>query len=195
MGIMFTLANSIAVSMYTIGFCESLLDVLNQYVPNFTGLFGPGHRLDDIRVIGVATLMVLIIIAIAGMSFVNKVQMVLLALLLSAQLDFIVGTFITPSEEEIDQGFVGYNLTLLSTNLWSGYTDDFNCFKVFAVFFPAVTGIVAGANLSGELKDPGRAIPKGTLLAILTTFASYVIYGFMIASCGLRQPFEGDCEY
>ena len=86
------------------------------------------------------------------------------------------------------KGFVGWNSTVAYDNLWSDYrgTVDGNqpesFFSVFAVFFPAVTGIVAGANLSGDLKDPGEAIPKGTLLAVGTTFVSYVIY-LVITGC------------
>ena len=45
------------------------------------------------------------------------------------------------------------------------------------MFFTAVTGIVAGANLSGDLKDPSMAIPKGTLLAILGTYMTYMYFG------------------
>lgn len=40
-----------------------------------------------------------------------------------------------------------------------------------------MTGIVAGANLSGDLKDPSEAIPKGTLLAILGTYITYMYFG------------------
>jgi hypothetical protein len=80
-------------------------------------------------------------------------------------------------------------------------------FTVFAVFFPAVTGIVAGqhfppiikifmskinfskiigANLSGDLQDPATAIPKGTILAIFFTFFTYFVYGLMAGGCSIR---------
>ncbi len=207
---MFTLANSIAVSMYLIGFCEALMDMLQQTLPDFDSIVG--MRVNDIRLIGSVSLVLILGLAIVGMDWVTRVQMGLLFLLLIAQVfwnkdffvqqrkieifflqvDFIIGSFLPPSDEDRAKGFVGYNGTVLSENLWSDYTPDANgkendFFTVFAVFFPAVTGIVAGANLSGDLKDPGVAIPKGTLLAIATTYVSYMIYAVMVASSTLRH--------
>jgi hypothetical protein len=50
-----------------------------------------------------------------------------------------------------------------------------NILKVFQIVFPAVCGMMEGANLSGDLKDPAYAIPYGTIAAISTAFLFYIL--------------------
>lgn len=64
-------------------------------------------------------------------------------------------------------------------------------FSVFAIFFPSVTGIQAGANISGDLKNPATAIPKGTLLALLISAISYASFVLFAGSAALRDA-SGD---
>jgi amino acid transporter len=67
---------------------------------------------------------------------------------------------------------------------------------VFSVFFPAVTGIMAGANISGDLKDPQKAIPMGTLLAIFVSSSVYLLMGFALGAsfdrAALKDITSGD---
>lgn len=77
------------------------------------------------------------------------------------------------------------------SNLWSDYRQSEKSnqtfFSVFSIFFPSVTGIQAGANISGDLKDPASSIPIGTLLALLISMLSYVTFVFFAGAAAVRD--------
>ncbi|XP_074110335.1 sodium chloride cotransporter 69 [Cotesia typhae] len=186
-GLIFSLANAVACSMYVVGFCESLQDLLRSF-----GLciYDCAHY--DVRIIGCITICVLLAIVMIGMEWEAKAQIGLLIILLIALGDFIIGTFVGPkNNEEYAKGFIGYNAELFRENFAPDYREydgiSHNFFSVLAIFFPAATGILAGANISGDLKDPQKAIPKGTILAILLTTISYLLMAAMVGGSVLRQ--------
>uniref|UniRef100_A0A672G0Z0 Solute carrier family 12 member 6-like n=1 Tax=Salarias fasciatus TaxID=181472 RepID=A0A672G0Z0_SALFA len=121
------------------------------------------------------------------------------------------------------KGIPGLASGIISENLWSSYLSKGDVVEkgslssshsshpasthqpyVFAdittsftllvgIFFPSVTGIMAGSNRSGDLKDAQRSIPIGTILAILTTsivyLSSVVLFGACIEGVVLRDKF------
>lgn len=60
--------------------------------------------------------------------------------------------------------------------------DKVSFWVAFAVFFPAVTGIEAGIAMSGNLKEPARALPRGTIGAVLTGYAVYLAIPIFLAA-------------
>lgn len=94
--------------MYVIGFCETLVDLLNQ---NNVRLFGLSN-IDEIRIFGLITNTILILIALIGMGWESKVQLFLLVTLFVAFGNFLIGSFIPPSKEQMVKGFLGYKCLL-----------------------------------------------------------------------------------
>ena len=71
-GLMFTLANSVAVSMYIVGFCESLQDLLRTFGASIID-----NSTNDIRLVGTITLVGIVILAFVGMDWVTRVITIL----------------------------------------------------------------------------------------------------------------------
>ncbi|XP_057664509.1 bumetanide-sensitive sodium-(potassium)-chloride cotransporter isoform X1 [Diorhabda carinulata] len=190
-GLIFSLANAVACAMYVVGFCESLQDLLDVYQMKVVD-----GGINDIRIIGSITIIILTTIVVFGMEWEAKAQFALLVVLIIALLDYFIGSIIGPqSLESKAKGFLGFNATLGYNNLFSDYRwsegMSQNFFSVFAIFFPAATGILAGANISGDLKDPQSSIPKGTLLAILVTSSTYILMS-IVAGCTVLRDASGN---
>jgi amino acid transporter len=58
----------------------------------------------------------------------------------------------------------------------NGEISNADFFVLFGIFFPSVTGIMAGAGKSGYLSNPQHSIPKGTLIAHAITTSLYIIF-------------------
>lgn len=113
--------------------------------------------------------------------------MVFFVILIAAILNVFIGSFIPPSLEEQARGFVGYSTKNFADNWKPAFQNGETFMTVFGVFFPSVTGILAGTSITGDLRDPSSAIPKGTIIAILFTSASYFVVGWPSVAVTLRH--------
>lgn len=151
-GIPLYLAQAFSVSLYVIGFSESLVAI-------FPAL--------DIRWVGMLTTLLLGTLALFSTQATIKVQYVILAVIGFSLLSLLFGSPLENTKIE----------------LWGIPSAEAAGFwQVFAIFFPAVTGIMTGVNMSGDLKDPARSIPKGTFLAVGVGYLIYMTLPVLLAS-------------
>lgn len=166
-GVVFFLAQAISVAMYVIGFSEAFVD---SY----------GLACGSPVLIATVTNVIVFVCVFIGAGWTIKVQYFILAILCASLVSFFVGAVSV------------FDPALLSANLKPNYLDGQNFFTMFSLFFPAVTGIMAGANMSGDLKDPGRSIPKGTLAAIAVTAGVYLIQAALLGGSRSSEELIGN---
>ncbi|VDM97091.1 unnamed protein product [Thelazia callipaeda] len=94
--------------------------------------------------------------------------------------------------------YTGFRFATLANNMAANYTFDYTTTKptdfamMFAIIFSGITGLMAGANMSGELARPSVSIPRGTVQAVLVTLFVYIITAFMLAATCSRQLLQSD---
>ncbi|OBS75973.1 hypothetical protein A6R68_17573, partial [Neotoma lepida] len=88
------------------------------------------------------------------------------------------GVFLVPVSEESRPGGLPYVLTDIMTYFT----------MLVGIYFPSVTGIMAGSNRSGDLKDAQKSIPTGTILAIVTTFGEALQGNLVIGMLAWPSP-------
>lgn len=156
---------SFSVSLYLIGFAEV-----------FLSYFGFEVTLNNIRIAGVLILLFVTILTFISTSLAIKTQyLVLTAMVLSLVSVFMGNHTFSPVALQTD--------TLPDSLPW---------IALFAIFFPAVTGFEAGVSMSGDLKDPKRAIPRGTIAAILVGLVTYVGLAWYFAATVDRKVLVND---
>lgn len=144
----FYIAQAISVAFYIFAFSEGWLSIFPNHPP--------------ILVIMVSFLIAFVIAYISANTAV-KAQYFILVIIVASLVSVFLGSF---------SAFGGPGFT--QEPQWVGSFKDGNFLTIFAIYFPAVTGILAGVNMSGDLKDPRNSIPKGTMSAILVSGVIYL---------------------
>ncbi|MBD3638533.1 MAG: hypothetical protein HUJ25_14365 [Crocinitomicaceae bacterium] len=172
LGLTLFVATALSISLYMVGFSEILNEYLASvfnggfgYVQNDNGVFVPGEDFSDsIRITGSIGLLVLTIIAFISTSIAIKTQFFILGAIILSLISIFFGD--------------GSNASSLAEGIDLGKPEDLAV--VFAIFFPAVTGFTAGVAMSGDLKDPKKSIPVGTMGSIAVGLIIYMFLAIFV---------------
>jgi len=164
-GMALFMSQAISVAFYVIAFTETFEPLFEWWSQNF------GWELPR-QVISLPVMAFLAwLILKKGADLGVKALYIVVVLLGISLLAFFIGT---PSETE--------SVSIGTQNF--GFFNRKEFFSVFAICFPAFTGMTAGVGLSGDLKNPGKSIPKGTMMATIIGMLFYlaVVYKLSVSA-------------
>jgi amino acid transporter len=145
-GIPLYIKQCLSIAFCVIGFAESLHDL----VPSFS-----------ITNIGVVSLLVLTLLAYFSLSGALKVQVFIFVAIIASLISLFLGS--------------GETMVADPDNFVPAQPKSMGFWSIFAIFFPAMTGIESSVSLSGDLKNPARSLPLGTISALLVAYLIYLL--------------------
>lgn len=173
-GLALYLSQAISVAFYVIAFAESFEAIKPWILTEF------GYEIYDNRVFSVPALLLLIALMVTkGADLGMKALYVVVAILFVSLVLFFVGT-------------TDYAATYDSSLLFSNVESKNGFFFVFAIIFPAFTGMTAGVGLSGDLRDPKKSIPLGTLAATIIGMIIYIFIALKLAYSASPEDLVND---
>lgn len=196
-GTLFFIANVVSSALYLTGCVEGLI---NNFGPSGTMasfLRGGG----DYPLIYASSLnLINLLICIVGAALFAKTTLVIFAIVLTVAASVMISFMFHPEfliQIPNENTYIDHNITFtglhwdnIRSNLLPSYGIDYTTgnpvsfASVFGVFFTGVTGVLAGANISGDLKNPSKSIPFGTFSGIMFTFIMYLmLFVLSAASC------------
>ena len=165
LGLALFLGLSFSISLYIIGFTEILLNTLKMEV-----------NLSSLRITGSIVLLIVTVITFISTTLNIRAQYVIMVAMILSLLSVLLGRHdLSPA-----------------TPQFNAMPGALPWITLFAIFFPAVTGFEAGVSMSGDLKDPRKSVPLGTLTAIVTGLLVYIGLTFFFTFTVDRQILVND---
>lgn len=212
-GLCFFLGNAVAGALYVLGAVETFLKavpaagifretITNVNVTAIERVESPSSH--DLQIYGIVVTIVLCFIVFGGVKMINRVAPAFLIPVLFSLFCIFIGVFLARKDYPA-VGITGLSSETFKDNWSPGYQNtneagvpdpkgtvywSFNA--LVGLFFPAVTGIMAGSNRSASLKDTQRSIPIGTLAATLTTTVLYIVSVLLFGALATREKLLAD---
>lgn len=162
-GITLFIGTALSISLYLVGFAENFLGI--EPIREFLGL---EQDVMGYRIVGTGAILVLVALALISTSLAIKTQFYILGAIVLSLVSITVGLVI-PNDFSPESVIMNPARDAIPLEL------------VFAIFFPAVTGFTAGVAMSGDLKNPKKSIPVGTLASISVGLIIYVALAIAFA--------------
>lgn len=177
LGIMFFLAQSIGIALSAVGFGQTVVSLM----PSGTHIVSSDPNFDT-AVIAVLVNIMVLVMCLFGVSWLNTVNLILSGVVYAGLFSFLIGACGGGRSPGYLDGYTGMRASTLGENFGPHFSAGQTFFTVASLFFPSCTGFLAGVNISGELENPSRSVPFGTLSALLANNITYLIQFLVIAA-------------